>query len=204
MVQLSAKASGRTIRLYGAASKARWDMLGTEPYNYDHLVDYRDNDWPEQVKKLSAGAGIHFAYDCISEGYTVQRVTSTLGNNGKIAIVRSRTSGAWRAGELPDEPIYGAVWEGLGEEVQYQGFVVKKSPAARNFAVAFYNWLGIAISSEIMVNPIRLMPGGLSKVVEDGFHLLGPGGMGARQANRMEEWMKPVSAQKLVYKLKHT
>lgn len=45
------------------------------------------------------------------------------------------------------------------------------------------------------------MPGGLESVVPDGFALLGPGSMQQRQQDRTEPWMKPVSAEKLVYKL---
>jgi NADPH:quinone reductase-like Zn-dependent oxidoreductase len=200
-VRLSAEASGKKIRLFGAASKARWEMLKSEPYGYEHLVDYRDGDWPEQIQKLADGKGMNYAYDCISEGDSVTRVSSTLASNGKTAIVRSRAGGAWKADHLPVEPIYGAVWEGLGEEVQYQGFTVKKSPAARDFAVAFYKWLSGAIGSKLVPNPIRLMPGGLEKVIEDGFALLGPGKMEDRGKGKNEEWMKPVSAEKLVYEI---
>ncbi|KAF2105405.1 chaperonin 10-like protein [Lophiotrema nucula] len=199
MVRLSAEAAGKKVRLFGAASKARWDFLKAEPYGYEFLVDYRDHDWPEQIRKLSGGAGVHFAYDCISEGDSVERVSSTLADTGRSAIVRSRAGGAWQAGELSFEPIYGAVWEGLGEEVQYQGFTVKKSPAGREFAVAFYKWLGEATGTSLNPVPIRKMPGGLAKVVEDGLVLLGSGKMEERETKRTEEWMKPVSAEKLVY-----
>ncbi|ORY14552.1 hypothetical protein BCR34DRAFT_585725 [Clohesyomyces aquaticus] len=199
MVRLSAQATGVNIRLIGAASKARWDMLKSEPYGYDHLVDYRDQNWPEQVRAVYEGAGMDYAYDCISEGRSVELVSSTLAPNGKAAIVRSRAGGAWKAEELSVEPIYGAVWEGLGEEVQYQGFVVKRSPAARIFAAEFYKWLSKSVGISLMPNPIRLMPGGFGKVVDDGFALLGPGKMEDRCIKREEEWMRPVSAEKLVY-----
>ncbi|KAJ4350356.1 uncharacterized protein N0V89_008977 [Didymosphaeria variabile] len=201
MIRISADLTGKKVRLFGAASKARWEKLKAMPFGYDHLVDYHDEDWPEHIRKLTENAGVHFAYDCISEGSSVETVSSTLTSNGKNAVVRSRAGGAWQAGMLPFEPIYGAVWEGLGEEVQYQGFVVERSPAARDFAVAFYKWLGQAIGSSLRLVPIRRMPGGLSKVVEDGFMLLGSGSMGDRKMERSEEWMRPLSAEKLVYSL---
>ncbi|KAF2681956.1 GroES-like protein [Lentithecium fluviatile CBS 122367] len=201
MVRLSAKASGKKVRLFGAASKARWSMLKSEPYAYDFLVDYRDNDWPGQIRRASDGEGMHLAYDCISEDDSVAMVSSTLSGNGRIAIVRSRAGGAWEADHLPTEPVYGAVWEGLGEEVRYQGFTIKRSLAARKFAVDFYRWLGSAAGSKLMPVPSRLMPGGLKKVVDDGFKLLGTGKMEERQVSRSEEWMRPVSAEKLVYRL---
>jgi hypothetical protein len=132
----------------------------------------------------------------------VKRVAGTLKKGGKMAIVRSREGGAWAAGEgeLPTEPIYGAVWEGLGVEIQYQGFVVPESAEARKFAVAFYKWL--SEGGKLEGNPIRLMPGGLDRVVDDGFVLLGPGTMDARQRDRAEEWMRPISAEKLVYRVR--
>jgi NADPH:quinone reductase-like Zn-dependent oxidoreductase len=203
LVQLSAHVNGKTIGLLGAASRARWDMLKRAPYQYESLVDYRDSDWPQQIQliKQMLQGKVHYAYDCISEGDSVQNVASSLSSNGRMAIVRSRAGGAWKADDLPVEPIYGAVWEGLGEEVQYQGFTVERSVSARAFAVKFYEFLSQAVGSELMPVPIRLMPGGLDKVVEDGFVLLGPGTMESRKTARTEEWMKPVSAEKLVYTL---
>jgi NADPH:quinone reductase-like Zn-dependent oxidoreductase len=201
MARASAKVAGRQIKLFGTASKARWDFLKAAPYLYDYLVDYRDQDWPGRITELSNGVGMHYAYDGLSEGDSVARVASTLAKEGKVAIVRSREGGAWAANDLLIEPVYGAVWEGLGEEVKYQGLTVAESPAARGFAVAFYRWLSEALSLDIEPVPIRLMPGGLDKVVEDGFALLGAGGMEHRQADRTETWMRPISAEKLIYRL---
>lgn len=142
--QLS-RASGLKIRLIGAASKARHAMLRKEPYRYDELVDYRDEDWPEQVRALCEGKGVDFACDCISEGSTVEKVNSILAPNGKQAIFRSRAAGAWQQNRPFDiEPVYGAVWEGLGVEVQYHVLTIPASTQARAFAVAFYLWLSIA------------------------------------------------------------
>ena len=197
MVRLSAEVSGKNVRLFGAASRGKWSLLKSAPYEYDQLVDYREEDWPEQIVRLSGREGVHYAYDCISEGTTVERVSSTLATNGRIAIVRSRAGGAWKAENLHIEPIYGAVWEGLGEEVQYQGFTIKRSPIAREFARDFFGWLNKAAGSVLKANPIRLMPGGgLERVVLDGFEVMGQRGLG-----RTEEWMKPVSAEKLVYQI---
>lgn len=201
MARISAEASGRKLQLFGVASKARWEVLKSGPYNYDHLVDYRDADWHEQIREIAAGLGIHYVYDAISEGDTVSRSSSSLAPNGRMAIVRSREGGAWTARSMPTEPIYGAVWEGLGEEVQYQGLTVPRSPSARDFAVSFYRWLSTAVAAELKPVHIRLMPGGLNKVVEDGFLLLGAGSMGERQSVGQEEWMRPISAEKLVYRI---
>jgi NADPH:quinone reductase-like Zn-dependent oxidoreductase len=201
MARISAKASGKKIKLFGTASKSRWEFLKAKPYLYNHLVDYKDADWVQQIKELSNGVGMHYAYDGLSEGDSVARVASTLAKNGKFAIVRSREGGAWEAKNLPTEPVYGAVWEGLGEEVVYQGMTIGRSPAARSFAVTFYKWLSRALGSDLEPVPVRLMPGGLKEVVEDGFALLSAGGMEEREVQRTEEWMRPVSAEKLVYRL---
>jgi len=46
------------------------------------------------------------------------------------------------------------------------------------------------------------MPGGLDRVVPDGFALLGSSGVSARNlADRTEKHMRPISAEKLVYVL---
>lgn len=200
MVRISTKTSGQKLRLYGAASKAKWEMLRSEPYHYEQLVDYHDENWPEKVLDLVGSKSIQYAVDCISEGSSVEKVSSLLAKDGNITVLRSRAGNAWHANHLTKEPIYGTVWEGLGEDVQYQGITVHRSPAARQFAVQFYRWLSESVGSVLKPVPIRLMPGGLDTIVEDGFALLGYGSMEDRADSRSEEWMRPISAEKLVYK----
>lgn len=200
LVRRSAESSGSTVRLIGTAGQKHFEMLKAEPYRYDDLVDYHDEDWPSKVRSLTNGStGVDYAYDCISEGTTVSKTSSTLAPNGKMAIVRSREGGAWSARDLAVEPSYGAVWEGLGEEVQYQGMSLPASPKARGFAVAFYRWLSEGIKLE--PNPIREMPGGLENIVEDGLRLLGSGTMGDRDVRSEKAWMKPLSGEKMVYRI---
>ncbi|KAF1988939.1 hypothetical protein K402DRAFT_461382 [Aulographum hederae CBS 113979] len=188
LIRASAKASGKKIILVGAASSKHTEMLKKKPYSYDQLVDYRDPTWPEQVRILIGGGGVHFAYDCISEGQTVENTAATLRDGvGKLAVVRSREGGAWSTTRpLPVEPSYGAVWEGLGREVQYQGMFLPASLAARAFAVQFYRWM--SGGDGIQPNSIREMPGGLEKIVGDGFVLLGSGSMREREQTRRKEW----------------
>lgn len=197
LVRRSSEHTGRRIRLIGAANPRNWDILKEEPYAYDHLVDYRDRNWPEQVRRASSG-GVHYAYDAISEGSTVREVSSTLRDGGKLAVVRSKEAGAWETEGVTTEPIYGAVWEGLGEDVEYQKFVVHTSPAKRAFATAFYKWL--SDGGLLQPNPVRIMPSGLEKVVPDGFTVLGTG-VTSRGHGRTEQHMRPVSGEKLVYKI---
>lgn len=197
LVRRSAEMSGRRVRLIGAASPKNWDMLKAEPYLYDHLVDYRDTAWPGQVRQAS-GDGVHFAYDAISEDWTVRDVSTTLREGGKMAVVRSREAGAWKAEGVRGEPIYGAVWEGLGEDVEYQNMVVKSSAAKRSFSLGFYKWL--SDGGLLQPNPVRLMPGGLERIVADGFAILGTD-VTNRDQDRMEDHMGPISGEKLIYRI---
>ncbi|CAF9942034.1 hypothetical protein IMSHALPRED_003167 [Imshaugia aleurites] len=193
----AASSERRSIRLFGTAGQKHFEMLKAEPYSYDGLVDYHDEDWPAKIRGLTDGAGVDYAYDCISEGATVSKTGDTLAPGGKMAIVRSREGGAWTAPDLTVEPMYGAVWEGLGEFVQYQGMDLPASPEARSFAVAFYRWL--SGGGRLKPNPLREMPGGLEAIVDEGFRLLGSGTMGDRDAKSEKAWMRPLSAEKMVY-----
>lgn len=128
LVRLAAQKHGVTLRLLGAASRGRHEALEGQPYGYDGLVDYRDEGWEVQVRELCGGGddGVQYAVDCISEGLSVEKVSRTLGEDGKLAIFRSREGGAWDATNMPAgvDPVYGAVWEGLGVDVQYQGWFI--------------------------------------------------------------------------------
>lgn len=198
LVRRSAEMTGRRVKLIGLASPRNFEKLKAKPYGYDHLLDYRDPDWPEKVRQASGG-GVHYAYDAISEGSTVRNTSSTLRKGGKMAVVRSREAGAWETDGVMAEPLYGAVWEGLGEDVDYDRFVVRSSPEKRAFASGFYKWL--SDGGLLQPNPTRIMPGRLDKVVEDGLALLGNAvtGRDASSHGRQEEHMRPISGQKLVY-----
>ncbi|KAK5085249.1 hypothetical protein LTR05_004530 [Lithohypha guttulata] len=188
------------IKLIGAASSRHFEWLQKQPYAYDLLTDYR-SDWQAKISQITNVEGLDLAYDCISEGHNVESVSKLMKPDGKMAVVRSIQGGAWaQTAELPVEPSYGAVWEGLGEEVQYKGMNLPANPDARAFAVNFYQWLSES-GDRLKPNVVRMMPGGLEKVVEDGFQLLGSGLMTDRKQDRNESWMQPVSAEKLVYRL---
>ena len=116
-----------------------------------------------------------------------------------MAIVRSREGGAWSVKSLRVEPSYGAVWEGLGETVEYQGMSLPASAEARAFASAFYKWL--SDRTKLVPNPIRAMPGGLEVIVDNGLRLLGSGIMEERKIQSDKDWMMPLSAQKMVYNI---
>ncbi|UKZ81483.1 hypothetical protein TrVFT333_009255 [Trichoderma virens FT-333] len=205
LVQLSARASGRKIRLIGAASASKHDFLRKAPYNYDVLVDYRDPNWVEKVKEATEGKGIDRAVDSISEGESVYSVNNTLNDNAKMAVFRGPKGGQYDPSELRVKPIYGAVWEGLGYEIGYNGAIIAANPDARVFATKFFNFLSTAAADgkvKLEPNPLRLMPGGLERIVPDGFELLGSGMVSKRSdTSRNEDYMRPISGEKMVYKI---
>ncbi|RMJ10755.1 hypothetical protein CDV36_009632 [Fusarium kuroshium] len=204
-VHLSASTSGTKIQLIGAASKSKHDFLRQEPYSYDVLVDYHDADWVEQVKAATEGNGVDFALDCISEGETVYGTYETLAADAKFGVFRGPVGGRYDPSKLRIKPIYGAVWEGLGVEIGYNGAVIPASQEAREFARQYFDFLSVGTSSgrsRIEPNPVRIMPGGFERVVPDGFTLLGSGSVSQRSnVKGGEEHMRPISAEKLVYRV---
>ncbi|RKL04252.1 hypothetical protein BFJ71_g3633 [Fusarium oxysporum] len=205
LARIAARVSGMSIRLIGAASSTKHEMLRNEPYSYDVLVDYRDESWVQKVKDATNGNGVDLALDCISEGPTVYNTHDTLAPSAKFAVIRGPVGGQYDPALLTVKPTYGAVWEGLGVEVGYNDAVIAANPDAHAFAKEFYNFLSEPLPSsraQLEPNPVRLMPGGLEKVVQDGFRLLGTGLVSGRsKIERPEEYMRPISAEKLVYRL---
>ncbi|KAF4337752.1 hypothetical protein FBEOM_8349 [Fusarium beomiforme] len=118
---IAARVSGMSIRLIGAASSSKHEMLRNEPYNYDILVDYRDADWVKKVTDATNGSGIDLALDCISEGQTVYETHETLAPSAKFAVIRGPVGGKYDPALLTVKPSHGSVWEGLGVEVGYNG-----------------------------------------------------------------------------------
>lgn len=118
LVHLAAKTSGRKVKLVGAASKGKYEMLKKAPYSYDALVDYHDTDWPEQMRELTSG-GADFAIDCVTEGETVRKTESVLKRTGRFVMMRSPASGKFSMDDLEIKPIYNNVFQCLGHELQF-------------------------------------------------------------------------------------
>lgn len=215
LVRQAAKASGRQVRLIGVAGPSKYDLLRAAPYSYDLLFDYKDADWATAVRGALQGQDVDYALDCISEGSTVYKTESTLGPRGRLAVFRGPKGGQYDPSALRVKPIYGAVWEGLGKEIGYNGeicllaaqqvlhvltsgtgAIIPANPAAREFATKFYNYLALG---DVEPNPMRLMPGGLERLPLDGLLLFGDSRNVA--ASRQEEYMRPISGEKLVYKV---
>lgn len=121
LVKLAAKTSGREIRLVGAASSSKHALLYDAPYSYDVLVDYRDPSWQETVRNVAGGEGVQYAIDAISQGATVYHTDSLVAPDGKLAIFRAPAAGGFDATKLKTKPVFGAVWEALGVDVEYHG-----------------------------------------------------------------------------------
>ncbi|KAF4469663.1 hypothetical protein FALBO_3448 [Fusarium albosuccineum] len=205
LTQLAASAAGLKILLIGVASPSKHEFLRQKPYGYDELFHYRDPKWTDKVKALTNGKGVDFALDCISEDASVYGTHETLSSSAKFGVFRGPVGGRYDPSKLSTKPIYGAVWEGLGVEIGYNGAIIPANPEAREFAKEFFNFLSTESSSgraHLEPNPVRVMPGGLERIVPDGLALLGSGSV-SKRANviRKEEYMRSISAEKLVYKI---
>ncbi|EKC98228.1 hypothetical protein A1Q2_07482 [Trichosporon asahii var. asahii CBS 8904] len=172
-----ARALDPAVTLIGVASKGKHDFLRRE-FGYDYLFDYRDNDWAEQIAALGP---VDYAFDAITEGDSTKSLDRILADDGKLVVFR------FPKGEFKHEPVYGAA-----------ALQIPADPKKREFATKFYEWL--SETHALKANPIRRMPGGLEKVTEDGFVLLGPQWVSERaNIDRKEDYMKPISGEKLVY-----
>ncbi|KAJ4252365.1 hypothetical protein NW762_010963 [Fusarium torreyae] len=194
LVRLSEKFSGAQVNLIGVASASKHDLLREKPYAFDVLIDYHDVDWTEQVKKLTANTGgVNYAVDAVSVSPTVEQVESVLAPEGRFAVYRSPALGKFDMNKLRVKPLIGAVWEGLGVEIGYQGASIPANPQARKFAAEFFRFLGSEASRgsvKLESNPVRQMPGGLDKIAEEGLPLVSP--------NKVPG-VRAVSAEKVVY-----
>ncbi|KAK1671887.1 chaperonin 10-like protein [Colletotrichum godetiae] len=148
LVRLAERISGTRIRLIGAASRAKHDMLRQAPYSYNELVDYRDSDWQIKVRQVcGATGGVHYGIDAVSQSPSVEHVHDTLVAEGKLAVFRASALAGFDPSKLRVKAVTGAVWEGLGVEIQYQGVTFPANPGAQKV--------------KLQANPVRLMPGGL-------------------------------------------
>ncbi|KAL0933799.1 zinc-binding oxidoreductase [Colletotrichum truncatum] len=75
-VQLAKKAG---LQVIATGSKKNHDLL--KSLGADIVIDYRDADWIEQVKK-AANDNLQYAFDCISEIDTTKAVVQTISSKG--------------------------------------------------------------------------------------------------------------------------
>lgn len=202
LIKLLHSAGRQTYRVFATASPknhAKLLSLGVEA-----VFDYRSLTWIDDVR--SASGGITHAFDCISEDDTTAHISQTFREGGgTIAVIRKT---AWKKDGVRANvtPLYSAAWSGLGHEILYNEETLPASPEWRTFTVAFFSFLGRDEQKlPIQPNPVRVMPGGLERMVTEGFALLGSNKVADREKNGVESgskpWMKPISGEKLVYNL---
>lgn len=180
-VQL-AKAAGLIVIATGSqGNHALLKELGA-----DHCVDYKDTDWPEQVKKISKEK-LEYAFDCISEG----------GTTGKIAEAMSPARGGHIVTLLPTKDDIEndkvkvestIVYTVFNKKFKYGAFNNQGAPRPEDKAVwvKYLKLLPELLTSKtIKPNRVKLLDGGLDGIMK-GFDLQIAG---------------KVSAEKLVYKL---
>ncbi|KAF9530686.1 chaperonin 10-like protein [Crepidotus variabilis] len=193
---------GHPYRIFATASPANHTKL--LDLGVEAVFDYRSPSWPEDLR--SETGGIDYAFDCISEDDSVARISQAFApSGGKIAVIRKA---AWAANGVRTGvlPVYGAAWSGLGREIEYNGETLPASPTWRAFTVAFFEFMSQATLQghdvfPIAPNPVRLMDGGLERIVQDGFALLGSGKVADRQRIEETNGLRPISGEKLVYSI---
>lgn len=77
-----AKAFGATV-IATAGTPRKLEVA--KSFGADHVIDYRDGSWPEQVKKLTPkGRGVDIVYDPVG---MVDKSTKCIAWNGRILVV---------------------------------------------------------------------------------------------------------------------
>ncbi|GAA6039398.1 hypothetical protein JCM8097_002837 [Rhodosporidiobolus ruineniae] len=215
----------KRLRIVATASERNHALVRS--LGADAVYDYRSPRWVEDVRAFassssssssssSAGGAVTLAFDCISEGATARLCASTmdLERGGKLAVVEK---GFEREG-IPEsvEVLPGLCWTALGKRVEYTHRPpLEPSSTSLAFLRALHDYLSPPSSSSFnlvaLPSPpkIRLMPGGLERVVPDGFSLLGTTLIAEREkTDGVEEedgdkpkHLRPISAEKLVYRI---
>lgn len=77
-----AKAFGATV-IATAGTTAKLSVARS--FGADHLISYRDADWPDQVKKLTpAGRGVDIVYDPVG---LIEKSTKCTAWNGRLLVI---------------------------------------------------------------------------------------------------------------------
>ncbi|KAG6865014.1 hypothetical protein C0991_005656 [Blastosporella zonata] len=190
---------GKPYRVFATASSKHHEKLLKQ--GVEAVFDYRDPDWPAKARQVSGG--IDAALDCIAEGASTAQVSHSFRDGGgTMATVRRE---AWTREGVKEgvTGIYSAVWAGLGHELHYYGKYIPASDEWRAFTVEFYNYLS-ADPHRFPITHItpRIMPDGLHGIVPLAFPLLGEDLVIERNYAGPADYLKPISAEKLVFPLK--
>jgi NADPH:quinone reductase-like Zn-dependent oxidoreductase len=82
LVALGALRGAQVIATAGQASQQRVSALGA-----DQVIDYRDRDWPEQVRAITGGQGVAAAVNAVP-GYAADAIRA-VADNGRLATITS-------------------------------------------------------------------------------------------------------------------
>lgn len=195
--------AGKPYRVFATASPKHHQLLLDK--GVEAVFDYRSPTWPEDVYKASGG--ISAALDCISEDESTRNVSKTYVDSGGILAVIRKSS--WYSEGLKDgvAPIYSAVWSGLGHEIRYNSEILPKNDDWKDFTVKFFKYLSgrqmhldPRSTRHFSITP-RVMLGGLENIVPHAFPLLGYGKVVDRDRGGPAELTKPISAEKLVFRV---
>ncbi|TCD64946.1 hypothetical protein EIP91_003404 [Steccherinum ochraceum] len=203
LVKHARTSAGKPFRIFATASPKNHARLLKQ--GVDQVFDYRDPEWPALAK--AASGGISYGVDCLSEGDSTAKISQTFVKEG--GFITCFRIGEWSREGIREgvEAGYAAVWVGLGKEISYFGHPIPADLKWREFTVAFYKWLSsFKDRLPIAPNVPRVMPGGLERIVQDGFRLLSTPETNMVvdrpvETKATEPWLRPVSGEKLVYRV---
>lgn len=119
-MQLGKAWGARVIAAVGSADKFAFCLEN----GADHVINYNDSDWPEQVKRLTGGHGADVIYDPVGADYFDQ-ATKCIALEGRLLVI------GFAAGRIPsitanrilfkNIAIVGAYWGGYLEH--HPGFL---------------------------------------------------------------------------------
>lgn len=131
-----AKAFGATV-IATAGTPRKLEVA--KQFGADHVIDYRDATWPDQVKKLTPrGRGVDIVYDPVG---LVDKSTKCVAWNGRILVVGfaagqiekvamnkvllkniSLVGIHWGMYAKNEKPMVHVVWEGIGKLIEQGKF----------------------------------------------------------------------------------
>ena len=121
-LQLGKAFGARVIAAVGSADKFDFCLAN----GADHVINYNDSDWPEQVKQLTGGHGADVVYDPVGADYFDQ-ATKCIALEGRLLVI------GFAAGRIPSVTanrilfknisIVGAYWGGYLEH--HPGFLAE-------------------------------------------------------------------------------
>lgn len=81
--QIAKLFGARTILSTSSGEKA---ALLREEFAVDHTIDYRDDDWPRQVRKLTGGEGVNVVVE-VAGGESLQRSIDACAYGARIGLI---------------------------------------------------------------------------------------------------------------------